>query len=131
MVIEDSMTQPVETDSRDAQTKRLPSDSRHFEIVDFALAMPSSLGVGAASEPPAFAPSAELGIVGVITILSPKSVMVWLGWGDLRASNTLASSEATSEGKKMQGSQRIQVIGKCTFSEIVIRQAAHSFAANR
>ena len=129
------MTHRVEIDSREVKTKIAPSDSRYFEIVDFALALPSKIGVGAAQHEPghqdhSLTGSGEHGIVGVITILSPKSVMIWLGWGDLGAFNALASGEASSVGSNSRGSQRVPAIGKCTFLETFVCQAAHVLVTN-
>lgn len=129
------MTQRVDTDSRhvEAKVKGVPSDSRYFQVLDFALALPSSLA-GTASEPGpldhTLTRSGEHGIVGVITILSPKSVMIWLGWGDLRNAETLSSIDGSSEGGHSRDSQHYRATGNCTFFEDLVRQATNASVTN-
>lgn len=123
------MTQRFETDSGEEQAKNVPSDSRYFEILNFALALPSLFGV--AHEPRledhTVTRPGEHGVVGVITILSPKSIMIWLGWGDLQPSDTIGSSGASPESTN---SKRTSAIGKCTSPQTFVRQVPYVLVAN-
>ena len=39
------------------------------------------------------------GIVGTILVTNPKSILIWIGWGNLEAHESVAASSKEQEGK--------------------------------
>jgi hypothetical protein len=111
----------------EVQPTRDGVDAAHFfESIEFALDLPSSFTGGSRNVHPIesheqVSPLAtgfeDYGIVGVVTILSQKSIMVWFGWGQVRspASPAVDPSAARREAS----------VGQCTFlSQFPVRRSA-------
>jgi hypothetical protein len=108
----------VESTEAEGQLARNVVDAANFfESIEFAVPLPTSFVESSSNMYstenheriiPLTTGFEDYGVVGVVSILSQKSVMIWLGWGQVRSPVMQSEDPATTLSDS-------SCVGRCTY----------------